>query len=73
MNFDTSRKDVGESWWIFTEKASRIAGRIGSQGNLSANEEVAKDNNFSVPRGRDLLIKRGSPSARRDLGLSEDK
>jgi hypothetical protein len=35
INFDTSRKDVGVSWWIFTEKASRIAGRTGSQGNLS--------------------------------------
>jgi hypothetical protein len=50
-------------------------------------KEVAKDNKFSVPRGRDLLVKRGSPSARREepgslilpnhvgchLGLSEDK
>jgi hypothetical protein len=32
----------------------------------SADEEVAKDDKFSVPRGRDLLIKRGSPSARRE-------
>jgi hypothetical protein len=35
MNFETSRKDVGESWWIFTENASRIAGRTRSQGNLN--------------------------------------
>jgi hypothetical protein len=35
MNFDTSKKDVGESWWIFTENASRIAGRTGSQGTLA--------------------------------------
>jgi hypothetical protein len=28
-------------------------------------EEVAKDNKFSVPRSRDLLIKRGPPGTRR--------
>jgi hypothetical protein len=32
----------------------------------SADEEVAKDDNFSISRGRNLLIKRGSPSARRE-------
>jgi hypothetical protein len=53
----------------------------------STDEEVAKDNNFSVSRGRDFLIKRGSPSTRReepcllvflnhvsrDLGFSESE
>jgi hypothetical protein len=50
-------------------------------------EEVAKNNTFSVPRSRDLLIKRGPPGTRREepgslilpnhvgchLGFSEDK
>jgi hypothetical protein len=86
MNFDTSRIDVGESWWIFTEKGiqnsrqNRVAGE-----SKSTDEEVTKDDNLSVLRGRDLFIKLGSPSARRiepgflifpnyigcDLGLSE--
>jgi hypothetical protein len=47
MNFDTSRKDVGESWWIFTENASRIAGRTGSQGNLSP--QIKKSRNTTSP------------------------
>jgi hypothetical protein len=32
----------------------------------SADEEVAKDDNFSVSGGRDSLIKRSSPGARRE-------
>jgi hypothetical protein len=67
MNFDTSRKDVGESWWIFTENASRIAGRTGSQGNLSPQiKKIPKYDNFPVLRSRDLLVKRGTPGARRE-------
>jgi hypothetical protein len=34
-NLDTSRNEFGESWWIFTENLSNIAGRRGSQGNLN--------------------------------------
>jgi hypothetical protein len=53
----------------------------------STDEEIPKDDNLSILRGRDLFIKWGSPSARReepgcfifsdqvgrDFGLSEDK
>jgi hypothetical protein len=73
---DFHRKGFQNSW------QNRVAGEP-----KPTDEEVAKDNKFSVPRARDLLIKRGSPSARREepgslifpnhvgchLGLSEDK
>jgi hypothetical protein len=73
---DLHRKGIQNS------QQNRVAGEP-----ESTNEEVTKDDNFSVPRGRDLLIKRGSPSARREepdplifpnrigchLGLSEYK
>jgi hypothetical protein len=67
---------------IQNSRQSRVAGE-----SESIVEEATKDNNLSVLRGRDLFIKWGSPSARReetgffilpnhigrDLGLSEGK
>jgi hypothetical protein len=67
---------------IHNSRQNRVAGEP-----KPTDEEVAKDDKFSIPRGRDLLIKRGSPSARReepdslifpnhigcDLGFSEGK
>jgi hypothetical protein len=46
INLDTSKNEFGDSWWIFTEKASRIAGKIGSQGNL--NPQVKKSRNTTT-------------------------
>jgi hypothetical protein len=51
MNFDISRKDVGEIWWIFTEKASKIAGKIGSQGNLSPQMKKSRKTTTSPSSG----------------------
>jgi hypothetical protein len=51
INFDTSRKDVGESCWIFTEKASKIAGRTGSQGNLSPQVKKSRNTTTSPSSG----------------------
>jgi hypothetical protein len=73
---DLHRKGIQNS------RQDRIAGE-----SESTDKEVTKDDDLSVLRGRDLLIKRGSPSARReepgffifpnhigcDLGLSEGK
>jgi hypothetical protein len=73
---DLHRKDIQNS------RQDRVAGE-----SESTDKEVTKDDDLSVPRGRDLLIKWGSPSARReepgffifsnhihrDLGLSEGK
>jgi hypothetical protein len=73
---DLHRKGIQNS------RQNRVAGE-----SESTDEEVTKDDNFSVLRGRDLLIKRGSPNARREkpgffifpnhigcnLGLSEGK
>jgi hypothetical protein len=52
---DLHRKGIQNS------RQNRVAGE-----SESTNEEVTKDDNFSVLRGRDLLIKRGSPSAQRE-------
>jgi hypothetical protein len=65
INFDTSRKDVGESWWIFTENASRIAGRMGvTREPQPTDDETPKYHNLSVLRSWNQLIKWGTPSAR---------
>jgi hypothetical protein len=63
MNFDTSRKDVGESWWIFTEKASRIAGRIGSQGNLSPQMKKSRKTTNSPSLGVGICSSSGARPA----------
>jgi hypothetical protein len=45
-NFETSRNEFGESWWIFTENLSKMAGRRGSQGNH--NPQVKKSQNTKI-------------------------
>jgi hypothetical protein len=47
----TSKKEFGESWWIFTKKASRIAGRIGLQGNLSPQFKKSRNTTTSPSSG----------------------
>jgi hypothetical protein len=51
INLDTSKNEFGESWWIFTEKGSRIAGRIGSQGNLSPQVKKSRKTTTSSSSG----------------------
>jgi hypothetical protein len=63
INFDTSRKDVGESWWIFTENASRIAGRTGSQGNLSPQMKKSRNTTISPSSGVGIYSSSGARPA----------
>jgi hypothetical protein len=67
---------------IQNRRQNRVAGE-----SESTDEEIPKDNNLSILEGRDLFVKGGSPSARRekpsgfifpnqvgrDFGFSEDK
>jgi hypothetical protein len=51
MNLDTSKNEFGESCWIFTENASKIAGRMGSQGNLSTQVKKSRNTTTSPVSG----------------------
>jgi hypothetical protein len=72
INFDTSRKDVEESWWIFTENASRIAGRMGSQGNLGPQMKKSRNTTISPSLGVGISSSSGARPApgEKNLALS---
>jgi hypothetical protein len=59
-NFDNSKNELGDNWWIFTENFPRIAGRTGSQGNWSPQVKKSRNTTISPGSGVGTCSSRGA-------------